>query len=139
MPVWALGLNHTTAPLDLRGRFTFSLDQIEPTLRGLRASLARQPEATLLSTCNRTEIYCAGDKPELDQTLEWLAHSGGVSPALLRSHAYTLEGDQAARHAFRVASGLDSMVLGEPQILGQMKDAVRAAEDAGAIRSCSTG
>ena len=135
MPVWALGLNHTTAPLDLRGRFTFSLDQIEPTLRGLRASLARQPEATLLSTCNRTEIYCAGDKPELDQTLEWLAHSGGVSPALLRSHAYTLEGDQAARHAFRVASGLDSMVLGEPQILGQMKDAVRAAEDAGAMGS----
>ena len=135
MPVWALGLNHTTAPLDLRGRFTFSLDQIEPTLRGLRASLARQPEATLLSTCNRTEIYCAGDKPDLDHTLEWLAHSGGVSPALLRSHSYTLEGDQAARHVFRVASGLDSMVLGEPQILGQMKDAVRAAEDAGALGS----
>ena len=135
MPVCALGLNHTTAPLDLRGRFTFSLDQIEPTLRGLRASLARQPEATLLSTCNRTEIYCAGDKPDLDHTLEWLAHSGGVSPALLRSHSYTLEGDQAARHVFRVASGLDSMVLGEPQILGQMKDAVRAAEDAGALGS----
>ena len=135
MPVWALGLNHTTAPLDLRGRFTFSLDQIEPTLRGLRASLARQPEATLLSTCNRTEIYCAGDKPDLDHTLEWLAHRGGVSPALLRSHTYTLEGDQAARHVFRVASGLDSMVLGEPQILGQMKDAVRAAEDAGALGS----
>lgn len=135
MSVWALGLNHNTAPLDLRGRFAFSMDQIEPTLKGLRESLARQPEATILSTCNRTEIYCAGDRPDLDHTLEWLAHSGGVSPALLRSHAYTLEGDQAARHAFRVASGLDSMVLGEPQILGQMKDAVRAAEDAGAMGS----
>ncbi|MES2051846.1 MAG: glutamyl-tRNA reductase [Pseudomonadota bacterium] len=135
MSVWALGLNHNTAPLDLRGRFAFSMDQIEPTLKGLRESLARQPEATILSTCNRTEIYCAGDKPDLDHTLEWLAHSGGISPALLRSHAYTLEGDQAARHAFRVASGLDSMVLGEPQILGQMKDAVRAAEDAGAMGS----
>ena len=135
MSVWALGLNHNTAPLDLRGRFAFSMDQMEPTLNGLRQALARQPEATILSTCNRTEIYCASDSPDLDSTLEWLAHSGGVSPALLRSHAYTLEGDDAARHAFRVASGLDSMVLGEPQILGQMKDAVRAAEEAGAMGS----
>ena len=135
MPVWTLGLNHHTAPLDLRGRFAFSLDQIEPTLRGLRQSLARQRETTLLSTCNRTEIYCAGDQPDLEHTLQWLAHSGGVSADLLRSHAYTLEGDRAARHAFRVASGLDSMVLGEPQILGQMKHAVRAAEDAGAMGS----
>ncbi len=111
------------------------MDQIEPTLRGLRQSLARQRETTLLSTCNRTEIYCAGDQPDLEHTLQWLAHSGGVSADLLRSHAYTLEGDRAARHAFRVASGLDSMVLGEPQILGQMKHAVRAAEDAGAMGS----
>ena len=133
MSVWALGLNHHTAPLDLRGRFAFALDQIEPTLRGLRAAIPRQPEATLLSTCNRTEIYCAGDSNDLDNTLAWLAHNGGVSPSVLRAHAYTLQDDQAARHAFRVASGLDSMVLGEPQILGQMKDAVRAAEDAGAM------
>ncbi|MDO8448880.1 MAG: glutamyl-tRNA reductase [Rhodoferax sp.] len=133
MAVWALGINHTTAPLDLRGRFAFAIDQIEPTLRGLRQSLSRQPEAALISTCNRTEIYCAGDKPELDHTLDWLAHSGGVSPALLRAHSYTLEDGFAARHAFRVASGLDSMVLGEPQILGQLKDAVRAAEAAGAL------
>ncbi|MEO5660873.1 MAG: glutamyl-tRNA reductase, partial [Polaromonas sp.] len=103
------------------------------TLRNLRASLARHCETTLLSTCNRTEIYCAGDQGDLDQTLLWLAHSGGVSTALLRDHAYALHDDQAARHAFRVASGLDSMVLGEPQILGQMKDAVRAAEDAGTM------
>ena len=135
MSVWAFGLNHHTAPLDLRGRFAFSLDQIEPTLKNLRKSLARQPEATLLSTCNRTEIYCAGDESDLDHTLDWLAHSGGVSSALLRSHAYTLQGGQAARHVFRVACGLDSMVLGEPQILGQMKDAVRAAEGAGAMGS----
>ena len=133
MSVWALGLNHNTAPLDLRGRFAYALDQVEPTLRGLRSSMARQPEATLLSTCNRTEIYGAGDYGDLAHTLDWLANSGGVSPALLRSHAYTLHDDDVARHAFRVASGLDSMVLGEPQILGQMKDAVRAAEDAGAM------
>ncbi|MBP6494075.1 MAG: glutamyl-tRNA reductase [Rhodoferax sp.] len=133
MAVWALGINHTTAPLDLRGRFAFALDQIEPTLKGLRQSLSRQPEAAIISTCNRTEIYCAGDTPELEPTLHWLAQSGGVSPSLLRSHAYTLENGLVARHAFRVASGLDSMVLGEPQILGQLKDAVRAADQAGAL------
>ena len=142
MAVWALGINHTTAPLDLRGRFAFALDQLPPTLQGLRTSLgqlsqgnANAVETAILSTCNRTEIYCAGDQTALDQTLGWLAHSGGVSPALLRSHSYTLENGSVARHAFRVASGLDSMVLGEAQILGQMKDAVRAAENAGALGS----
>ncbi len=138
MAVWALGINHTTAPLDLRGRFAFALDQIAPTLQGLRQSLGgaiRHPsvETAIISTCNRTEIYCAGHEAALDHTLDWLAHSGGVSPSMLRSHSYALEDGMAARHAFRVASGLDSMVLGEAQILGQMKDAVRAAESAGAL------
>jgi glutamyl-tRNA reductase len=133
MAVWALGINHTTAPLDLRGRFAFAIDQVEPTLRALRSALTREPEAALISTCNRTEIYCAGDQPQLEHTLDWLAHSGGISPDLLRAHSYTLNDGLAARHAFRVASGLDSMVLGEPQILGQIKDAVRAAEAAGAL------
>jgi glutamyl-tRNA reductase len=133
MAVWALGINHTTAPLDLRGRFAFAIDQVEPTLRALRGALSREPEAALISTCNRTEIYCAGEQAQLQHTLDWLAHSGGVSPELLRAHSYTLEDGPAARHAFRVASGLDSMVLGEPQILGQIKDAVRAAEAAGAL------
>ncbi|CAN7605533.1 glutamyl-tRNA reductase [Variovorax sp. LjRoot84] len=139
MTVWALGLNHTTAPLDLRGRFAFAIDQIAPTLQSLRHSFGshRHPdvEAAIISTCNRTEIYCAAEHPALDHTVEWLAESGGVAPALLRSHAYTLHDDQAARHAFRVAAGLDSMVLGEAQILGQMKDAVRAAKTAGSLGS----
>ncbi len=133
MTVWALGLNHTTAPLDLRGRFAYAADQLTPVLQGLRSSLSRHPEAAIVSTCNRTEIYCAGDPSDMEHAVNWLAASGGVSPALLRSHAYTLSDGNAARHAFRVASGLDSMVLGEPQILGQMKDAVRAAEAAGAL------
>jgi glutamyl-tRNA reductase len=133
MAVWALGINHNTAPLDLRGRFAFAIDQIEPTLRALRQSFSSHPEAAIISTCNRTEIYCAAENPQIDHTLDWLAHTGGVSPALLRSHTYTFEDSRVARHAFRVASGLDSMVLGEPQILGQMKSAVRAAEDAGAL------
>lgn len=135
MSVWTLGINHNTAPLDLRGRFAFALDQIQPTLQTLRSSLPRQPEATLLSTCNRTELYGAGDHAIVEPTLEWLAQTGGVSPQVLREHAYVLRDDQAARHAFRVASGLDSMVLGEAQILGQMKSAVRAADEAGALGS----
>ena len=142
MTVWALGINHTTAPLDLRGRFAFAIDQIEPTLKSLRQALS-SPEAAILSTCNRTEIYCAADdatsphgvQQVLGRTVDWLAHTGGVTPALLRSHAYTLQDGPAARHAFRVASGLDSMVLGEPQILGQLKDAVRVADQAGALGS----
>ena len=133
MSVWALGLNHNTAPLDLRGRFTFSMDQMALTLKGLRQAHAQHPEATILSTCNRTEVYCASNAPALDHTLAWLAGSGGLSAEMLRAHTYFLQGDEAARHVFRVASGLDSMVLGEPQILGQMKDAVRAAEGAGAM------
>jgi glutamyl-tRNA reductase len=137
MAVWALGINHTTAPLDLRGRFAFAVDQIGPTLQSLRgrfdASSSREPEAAILSTCNRTEIYCAGAQHQIEPTIEWLASSGGVAPGLLRDHAYLLQDAGAARHAFRVASGLDSMVLGEAQILGQMKDAVRAAEQAGAL------
>jgi glutamyl-tRNA reductase len=136
MAVWALGINHTTAPLDLRGRFAFAVDQIGPTLQSLRENFGRSgrsPEAAILSTCNRTEIYCAGNQHDLEPTLHWLAESGGVNPALLRHHSYTLQDAGVARHAFRVASGLDSMVLGEAQILGQLKDAVRAAEEAGAL------
>ena len=141
MAVWALGINHQTAPLDLRGRFAFALDRIAPTLQGLRQSFssAGAPhsavESAILSTCNRTEVYCAAEHAALDHTLQWLAHSGGISAQQLRPHAYLLQGDGAARHAFRVASGLDSMVLGEAQILGQMKNAVRAAEGAGALGS----
>ena len=140
MAVWTLGLNHTTAPLDLRGRFAFAVDQIAPTLQSLRQALS-SPEAAILSTCNRTEIYCAavqdaspqGIARAIHHTVDWLAHAGGVAPDVLRSHTYTMQDGMAARHAFRVASGLDSMVLGEPQILGQMKDAVRAADEAGAL------
>ncbi len=137
MAVWTLGLNHTTAPLDMRGRFAFAVDQLAPTLHRLRQELAvktsEAPEAAILSTCNRTEIYCAASQASPHDTLHWLARTGGVSPQELQSHTYLREGDEAARHAFRVASGLDSMVLGEAQILGQLKDAVRAAEEAGAL------
>ena len=133
MAVWALGINHTTAPLDLRGRFAIPAESMPSTLHNLRGAFGQAAETAIISTCNRTEIYCAGDGIEVAQGLDWMAHSGGVSTAELQSHAYIKMADQAARHVFRVAAGLDSMVLGEAQILGQLKGAVRAAEDAGAM------
>jgi glutamyl-tRNA reductase len=142
MSVFALGLNHSTAPVGLRGRFALTLEQIAPSLqqfRGRVERVGRTPEAALLSTCNRTELYCAAD-PALTQELvrpaiDWLAGVGDVSAEQLMAHSYVMEGGQVARHAFRVASGLDSMVLGEPQILGQMKQAVREADEAGTLGS----
>ena len=133
MSVFALGLNHTTAPLDLRGRFAFTPSQLVPTLHDARDRLRRVDEVAIVSTCNRTELYVGADSGLVNPAVDWLASIGGVSSRTLREHAYVLEGGAAARHAFRVASGLDSMVLGEPQILGQLKLAVREAETAGTL------
>jgi glutamyl-tRNA reductase len=133
MAVWTLGLNHRTAPIDLRERFAFASDQLVSSLQGLRRSFETHKEVAILSTCNRTEIYCAGEQVQWRQTLDWLADAGKAQVDSLQSHIYRMEGDASARHAFRVASGLDSMVLGESQILGQFKDAVRLAADSGAL------
>ncbi len=133
MSVFTLGLNHTTAPLDLRGRFAFAPDQIAPTLHAFRTRLAQADEVAIVSTCNRTELYVGAHPQVAGAAIDWFAGLGGVSANTLRSHSYMLEGGAAARHAFRVASGLDSMVLGEPQILGQMKQAVREADSAGTL------
>ena len=131
--VFALGLNHTTAPLDLRGRFSFAPEQLVSTLHGFKDRLRRAHEVAIVSTCNRTEVYVGADAGLVEPAVSWLASVGGVTPQTLRDHAYVLEGSSAARHAFRVASGLDSMVLGEPQILGQLKQAVREADSAGTL------
>jgi glutamyl-tRNA reductase len=142
MTVLALGLNHHCASLDLRARFAFTRERLPVALHSLRARLPRAaPEATLLSTCNRTELYVASGEAgtnaaDLAQpALEWLAEQGGASGDRLTGHAYVSEGPAAARHAFRVAAGLDSMVLGEPQIVGQIKLAVREAGLAGTLGS----
>ncbi len=135
MSVFALGLNHTTAPLDLRGRFAFAPQQLADTLKSFRSRLERVDEVAIVSTCNRTELYVGGDASVVEPAVAWLAGLGEVTASILRSHSYVLEGPAAARHAFRVASGLDSMVLGEPQILGQLKQAVREADSAGTLGS----
>lgn len=141
--VWTLGINHHTAPLDVRARFAFAANQLPSVLLRLREALAwrgspaNSIETTILSTCNRTEIYGSSAAPEASEecamALHWLSQTGGLAPEHVRPYAYALYGSAASRHAFRVASGLDSMVLGEAQILGQLKDAVRAAEDAGTM------
>ena len=133
MNVIALGLNHATAPLDLRGRFSFATDRLAPTLLEFRERLMRGSEIAIVSTCNRTELYLGAETGAVQPAFDWLAGIGGVSSDALRAHTYVHQDGAAARHAFRVACGLDSMVLGEPQILGQMKQAVREAETAGTL------
>src|SRR3954462_6604059 len=127
--LYALGLNHQTAPLAVRERVVFHVERLREALTEVKRGLAS--EAAILSTCNRTELYFSGEQP--GAAAEWMAQYHSVAPAELSQYLYTLPGDRAVRHAFRVASGLDSMVLGEPQILGQMKEAARAAESAGTL------
>src|SRR5438094_3121145 len=129
MSLYALGLNHQTAPLAVRERVVFHVERLREALGELKRGLAR--EAAILSTCNRTELYVAGDEPAA--AAQWLERYHRFDPEDLSPYLYTLPREQAVRHVFRVASGLDSMVLGEPQILGQMKEAARAAESAGTL------
>ena len=134
----AIGLSHGSASVDARGRFAIPADALSPSVQGLRDHLGQgKAEAAILSTCNRTELYIAANDERCLKApaLDWLAARGGWACAQLAVHAYVLEGTEAARHAFRVASGLDSQVLGEPMILGQLKQAVRAAETAGGPRA----
>ena len=130
MTLFALGLNHTTAPIEVRERVVFAPDHLGEALRDL-IGVGGVKEAAILSTCNRTEVYFRGTDPA--PVAEWLAGFHDLAPASISPYIYTLPRNQAVTHAFRVASGLDSMVLGEPQILGQMKLAVRSAESAGAM------
>jgi glutamyl-tRNA reductase len=130
MHLFALGINHQTAPLDVREQVAFQTETLGQALRDLVARPAVK-EAAILSTCNRTEIYCRSEQPSA--VAEWLSDYHRLPRATLAPYLYTHPHDHAVRHAFRVASGLDSMVLGEPQILGQLKQAVRTAEAAGSM------
>ncbi len=132
--VLALGLNHVSAPVAVRERVSLPEDLVQPALTALRTAFGGAvKEAAILSTCNRTELYCAAEPQVAEQLPAWLADFNQIEPGVLKPHVYLHGRDEAVRHAFRVASGLDSMVVGETQILGQMKDAVRAAEEAGAL------
>ncbi|WP_174873479.1 glutamyl-tRNA reductase [Vogesella oryzae] len=136
MQLVAIGLNHHTAPLAIRERLAFPAETLSAALAQLVESHAAR-EVTIVSTCNRTELYCATAQPE--QVLRWLVGYHGMALDEVAPYLYQLDAAETARHAFRVASGLDSMVLGETQILGQIKDAVRNAERAGTMGSLLNG
>ncbi len=130
MQLYALGLNHHTAPLAIRERVAFQPERLDQALHELtRANFAR--EAAILSTCNRTELYFAAEQPQ--RTAGWLADFHHLPLGEVSPYLYAYPQRDAVRHVFRVASGLDSMVLGEPQILGQVKEAARLAEQAGTM------
>ena len=128
MKLTVIGLNHQTAPLAIREQLAFSAAALADAVRDLSVNAAA--EAVILSTCNRTELYCVGDA---EMIINWLADYQGVNADDIRPYLYTLGCSETIRHAFRVACGLDSMVLGEAQILGQMKEAVRIAREQGSI------
>jgi glutamyl-tRNA reductase len=129
MALIALGLNHKTAPVDIRERLTFGPDIIVAALRSL-SEREDVSEAVILSTCNRTELYCATSSAGREEISRWLGEFHGLELETISPYLYSHEGKDCVRHLLRVASGLDSMVLGEPQILGQVKQAFQTANDA---------
>ena len=130
MQLYALGLNHHTAPLTIRERVAFQPERLDDALHDLTQARTVR-EAAILSTCNRTEVYYATEEPQ--HAADWLARFHRLSLSEVSPYLYTYPQRDAVRHVFRVASGLDSMVIGEPQILGQVKDAARRAEEAGTM------
>ena len=129
MQLYTIGVNHTTAPISIREHVAFNNDILRHALSDLTAQ--NVAEAAILSTCNRTEIYVQSATPE--PVVNWLAQYHHLDLHNIQPYTYTLSNQEAVKHAFRVASGLDSMVLGEPQILGQFKQSVKIAQDAGTL------
>jgi len=140
MSIITLGLNHKTAPVSIRERLAFSPENLASAVKSLSA-LGNIKEAAILSTCNRTELYCATDNDEslnqqaIEQIVEWLSQFHNLNSSEFSEHLYTHRHTDSIRHALQVACGLDSLVLGEPQILGQMKQAFAQANEQGTMGS----
>jgi len=132
MSILAYGINHKTAPVSVRERVAFEPGKITAALQDLVAQTSVQ-EAAIISTCNRTELYCGLESPDHKLITNWLSHYHNLGEKDIQPYIYTHPDNLAVRHALRVAAGLDSLVLGEPQILGQMKDAYFAASQAGTL------
>jgi glutamyl-tRNA reductase len=131
MSILAFGINHTTASVDIRGRVAFAPEIVIESLQQALNHLDGE-EIALLSTCNRTEIYMFGEVSD-EQLLNWLAEHKNIDVEQLQSCYYCHRDQQAVRHIMRVASGLDSLVLGEPQIFGQIKSAYAVGREAGTV------
>lgn len=132
MPLVVFGLNHRSAPVDIRERVVFPPAELEGALRQL-LEVRGVREAAILSTCNRTELYCGLDGGTDEPVIEWLRAYHSLGAGQVDPFLYRHPGQAAVRHMIRVAAGLDSMILGEPQILGQLKDAYQAAVGAGTV------
>lgn len=130
MSLVAIGINHKTATVDLREKVAFSPDKIHDAMRSL-ASRTKTGEAVIISTCNRTELYTnTGDEAEV---ISWLEEYHQLSHEDVEPCLYKFEGQEVAQHLMRVSSGLDSLILGEPQILGQVKQSFVKAKEAGSV------
>jgi glutamyl-tRNA reductase len=134
MSILAFGINHKTAPVEIRERVAFEPGKICHALKDLVAQPAVN-EAAIISTCNRTEVYCGLERNDLAMMVNWVRQYHQLGERDIQPYIYAHPDHDAVRHVLRVASGLDSMVLGEPQILGQMKDAYTAACEAGTLGS----
>lgn len=132
MAIVALGVNHKTATVEVREKVAFATEQLELALQSL-TQLGQVAESVIVSTCNRTELYCHLEDENIDPLIEWLAQFHQLPVTELRQYMYQHTDEQAVNHLMAVASGLDSLVLGEPQILGQVKQAYQQARDAGTI------
>jgi glutamyl-tRNA reductase len=132
MTLLALGINYQTAPVAIRERLAFSADILQATLQDLLC-VDEISEVAILSTCNRTEFYCSTQSDNQNVLIDWITQNKNISARDLTPYLYSYEDNATIRHIFRVACGLDSMILGEPQILGQMKTAYQTACDAGTI------
>lgn len=133
MTFLACGVNHKTAPIDIREKISAANDEHHQHLLKKVMNLKGISEAAILSTCNRTEIYCVTNESE--EIASWLANEHQIEINQLNNYFYEHKNNHGVRHAMRVACGLDSMMLGEPQILGQMKKAFKLAETQGSIGS----
>ncbi|MEE8429242.1 MAG: glutamyl-tRNA reductase [Gammaproteobacteria bacterium] len=134
MPLFVLSINHHTAPVEMREKVAFPPERLADALAQL-SKLSGVDEAAILSTCNRTEIYCELQNERSDALVEWLTNHHSLTQAKLNPYLTILPGQEAVRHMLRVACGLDSMIIGEPQILGQMKAAFQAAGRAGTVHA----
>jgi len=132
MTFLAVGINYNTAPVAIRERLAFPADTLHTSLLDLR-QVSEISEAAILSTCNRTEFYCTANTADEKFLIDWVAETKNIAPDTFKPYLYTHADNQLIRHIFRVACGLDSMILGEPQILGQMKSAYQMACEAGTL------
>jgi glutamyl-tRNA reductase len=132
MPLLTIGISHHTAPIEIREKVAFTRTEVSDRVREL-SEMPGVEEVIILGTCNRTEIYCLSSETGKDALLDWIHRVNDLKTGELAEHFYSFEGEDAARHLIRVASGLDSLVLGETQILGQLKEAWQLAHDAGSM------